>query len=82
MSGTDTAPHPEHQAKPDDPTDLTKPSWTYILRKTVREFQADRCTDIAAALTYYAVLSLFPAAIALLSLVACSARGRSRSTRW
>ena len=29
----------------------------------------DECTDLAAALTYYSVLALFPAAIALLSLV-------------
>jgi membrane protein len=54
---------------PDSPTDLKKRSWFYVARKTVREFTKDECTDIAAALTYYAVLSLFPALIALLSLV-------------
>ncbi|QWZ07281.1 YihY/virulence factor BrkB family protein [Nocardioides panacis] len=56
-------------AEPESPTDLTKPSWVYVLRKTAREFSADQCTDLAAALTYYAVLALFPAMIALLSLV-------------
>lgn len=56
-------------AKPDSPTDLTKPSWLYVARKTYREFTEDQCTDLAAALTYYAVLALFPASIALLSLV-------------
>ncbi|MDQ1538942.1 MAG: rane protein [Actinomycetota bacterium] len=55
--------------KPDSPTDLTKPSWGYVVRKTFREFSKDQCTDLAAALTYYAVLAIFPAAIALLSLV-------------
>nr|WP_218849075.1 YihY/virulence factor BrkB family protein [Nocardioides perillae] len=35
----------------------------------MREFGKDHCTDLAAALTYYAVLALFPATIALLSLV-------------
>ncbi len=60
---------PNHPSKPDAPTDITKPSWKYVARKTMREFSADQCTDLAAALTYYAVLALFPAAIALMSLV-------------
>lgn len=54
---------------PDGPSDLSARSWRHIVRKTVREFLSDECTDIAAALTYYAVLALFPAAIALMSLV-------------
>src|SRR6478672_7711475 len=62
-------PDPEHPDKPDTPTDLTKPSWKYILRKTVSEFADDECTDLAAALTYYAVLALFPALLALVSLL-------------
>ena len=48
---------------------LTKPSWKYIARKTLREFTDDQCTDLAAALTYYAVLALFPALLALVSLL-------------
>jgi len=64
--------------KPDSPTEITKPSWGYVARKTLREFSKDQCTDLAAALTYYAVLALFPAAIALLSLV--SLFGQSQST--
>lgn len=55
--------------KPDSPTDLDARSWKYVGRKTAREFMKDQCTDIAAALTYYAVLALFPALIAVLSLV-------------
>ncbi len=39
------------------------------LKRTVREFQEDNLTDWAAALTYYALLSLFPAMIALVSLL-------------
>jgi membrane protein len=65
----DRTPDPEHPDKPDTPTDLTKPSWKYILRKTVSEFSDDECTDLAAALTYYAVLALFPALLALVSLL-------------
>jgi len=47
-----------------------------VLRKTAREFLDDECTDLAAALTYYAVLAMFPAAVALLSLVGLVGRGR------
>jgi membrane protein len=64
-----TAPAPDASRKPDSPADLVKPTWGYALRKTVREFMDDQCTDLAAALTYYSVLALFPGAIALLSLV-------------
>jgi membrane protein len=39
------------------------------LKRTFKEFREDNLTDWAAALTYYAVLSLFPALIALVSLV-------------
>jgi membrane protein len=67
--GSDKAPDPDHPAKPGGPTDLTRPSWKYILRRTIREFSDDQCTDLAAALTYYAVLALFPALLALVSLL-------------
>ncbi|MDQ1593797.1 MAG: rane protein, partial [Arthrobacter pascens] len=64
-----TAPAPDDERKPDSPTDVTKPSWKYIARKTLREFTKDQCPDLAAGLTYYAVLSLFPALLALVSLL-------------
>lgn len=41
----------------------------YIVKKTVREFIDDGCTDVAAALTYYAVLAIFPALLALVSIL-------------
>jgi membrane protein len=44
-------------------------SWGAVLRRTVSEFRADNVTDWAAALTYYGVLSIFPALIALISVV-------------
>ncbi|MET3922892.1 YihY/virulence factor BrkB family protein [Arthrobacter sp. UYEF20] len=64
-----TAPAPDDSRKPDSPTDVTKPSWKYIAKKTLREFTKDQCPDLAAALTYYSVLSLFPALLALVSLL-------------
>ena len=55
--------------KPEKPTEIHKQSWKFIGRKVVREFSDDQCTDLAAALTYYAVLALFPAIVALISIV-------------
>jgi membrane protein len=40
-----------------------------VLKQTVRGFGDDGGTDLAAALTYYSVLAIFPGLIALLSLV-------------
>jgi membrane protein len=54
---------------PDNPADLSTRSWMATLKRTVREFKDDNVTDWAAALTYYAVLALFPALIALVAIV-------------
>lgn len=61
--------------KVDSPSDLDKHSWRFVARKTLREFSGDQCTDLAAALTYYAVLALFPAVIALTSLLGLVGQG-------
>lgn len=53
----------------ESPTELDRKTWWYAVRRAVREFRADDCTDLSAGLTYYAVLSLFPGLVALLSLV-------------
>ncbi len=63
------APDPEDDRKPDSPSELGAPSWKYAARSVLREFGKDQCTDIAAALTYYAVLAMFPALLALVSLL-------------
>jgi membrane protein len=39
------------------------------LKRTVREFREDNLTDWAAALTYYSVLAIFPALLALVSVL-------------
>ncbi|MDQ6751902.1 MAG: YihY/virulence factor BrkB family protein [Actinomycetota bacterium] len=64
-----TAPDPEDNRKPDTPMQLRKPAWRYILKRALREFGKDQCPDLAAALTYHAVLSVFPALLALVSLL-------------
>jgi membrane protein len=54
---------------PRHPTDLGKRSWWGVLKRTVSEFRADNLTDWAAAMTYYAILSIFPALIVLVSIL-------------
>ena len=64
-----SSPHPDDSRKPDDPTDLAKPAWGYVFKRTLNEFGKDQCTDIAAALTFFAVLAIFPALLALVSIL-------------
>ena len=43
--------------------------WGFILKRTLRSFTVDACTDLAAGLTYFGVLALFPAMIALVGIL-------------
>ncbi|MFF0156452.1 YihY/virulence factor BrkB family protein [Streptomyces sp. NPDC005263] len=52
----------------------TSTSWPAVLKGTVKEFMDDELTDRAAALTYYGVLSLFPALLVLVSLLGITGR--------
>jgi membrane protein len=51
------------------PTSLPRATWKDTLLRTKSEFKRDKLNHWAAALTYYAVLSLFPALVVLVSLV-------------
>src|SRR5437763_12606086 len=53
----------------DHPGELGTRSWWGVLKRTVREFQADNLTDWAAALTYYGILAIFPMLIVLVSIL-------------
>jgi membrane protein len=75
-----SAPHEDDSRKPDSPGDLTKPSWKFTLKKAFSEFGRDQCTDLAAALTYYAVLAVFPALLALVSLLGVFGQGESTTS--
>ncbi len=59
----------DERRAPDDPTDLPKKSWLGVLKRTLKEFKGDNLTHWAAALTYYGILSLFPALLALVSIL-------------
>jgi membrane protein len=54
---------------PDGPTDLKRESWTAALKRTWSEFREDNMSDWAAALTYYSVLAIFPALLAVVSVL-------------
>ncbi|MEW9529755.1 YihY/virulence factor BrkB family protein [Microbispora sp. NPDC049125] len=61
MSGPDDEPGPVDR--------LSRRDWQGVLRRTVKEFKEDNVQDWAASLTYYAVLSIFPGLIVLVSLL-------------
>ena len=49
--------------------DLPHDAWSGVLKRTYREYRADNLTDLAAALTYYGVLAIFPMLIVLVSIL-------------
>jgi membrane protein len=51
------------------PAALPRASWADTLKRTLRKAKDDKINHWGAALTYYAVLSLFPALLVLVSLV-------------
>ncbi|MER8009472.1 YihY/virulence factor BrkB family protein [Streptomyces sp. NPDC094149] len=57
------------RAAPDTPTKMPKGAWGAVFKGSLKEFKDDELTDRAAALTYYGVLSLFPALLVLVSLL-------------
>ncbi|MHA7270119.1 YihY/virulence factor BrkB family protein [Arthrobacter sp. HLT1-20] len=68
-TGQVAAPDPEDARKLQGVNELKTQSWKYITKRSLAKFSADGCTDMAASLTYYGVLSLFPAILALVSIV-------------
>jgi len=51
------------------PTALPRGTWKGTFKRTLTEFKEDKLNHWGAALTYYAVLSLFPALLVMVSLV-------------
>lgn len=63
------APAESDGRPPEKPTDLPHGAWSGVLKRTFKEYKADGLTDLAAALTYYGVLAIFPMLIVLVSLL-------------
>lgn len=57
------------EAAPDRPSQLGAGSYRDVVKRTVQEFREDNLTDWAAALTYYGILSIFPALIVFVSVI-------------
>ena len=60
---------PDKPTEPDKPTDVPRPAWGGVIKRTLREFSDDNLTDLAAALTYYGVLAIFPMLIVIVSVL-------------
>ncbi len=67
--GATTATHPDESGAVDSPSELSGPSKKAVVRRAAKEFRNDNLTTLAAALTYYAVLSVVPGLIVLISVV-------------
>ncbi len=72
-----STPDPDAERKPEAPTQLRPESWKYIFKRSLREFSREKCTDLAAALTHFSMLSLFPALLALVSLLGLVGQAQS-----
>jgi membrane protein len=59
----------ERPGVPSGPTEMGGGSWVAAGKRTLREFGNDQLQDRAAALTYYAVLSIFPGLLVVVSLL-------------
>jgi membrane protein len=69
VATTSSEPQPERARAPERPGKLPRRAWPGVLKRTFSEFSADNLTDWAAALTYYGIVSMFPALIALVSIL-------------
>ncbi|MGX1274816.1 YihY/virulence factor BrkB family protein [Streptomyces phaeoluteigriseus] len=59
-------------------TKMPKKSWRAVLRGTFKEFKDDELIDRAASLTYYGILSMFPALLVLASLLGITGQSTTR----
>ncbi|MBE7189460.1 YihY/virulence factor BrkB family protein [Jatrophihabitans endophyticus] len=59
----------ESRGAPDRPGDMPRAGWLAILKRSLQQFSHDDVTDRAAALTFFGVQALFPAVLALISVL-------------
>ena len=72
-------PNPDEAGVPDSLARLPRGSWRAAVKRTLAEFKRDNLSDRAAALTYYSVLSIFPAILVIVSLVGLAGKSASQS---
>ncbi len=64
---------PEH----DSPAQLSRGDWRVIFNRTVHEYRIHQVQDIAAALTFYALLATLPAMLATLAAIGIFGRAET-----
>jgi membrane protein len=69
MTSIEDRPAPDDPRKPDSLTDVSGRGFAHVVKRAAKEFRDDNCTDWAASLTYYGVLAMFPAIIAITSVI-------------
>jgi membrane protein len=74
-------PQREVEGGPETPLELGETGWRVVLKRSVKEFTADRCTITAGSLAYHWFLALFPALIALLGVTSLAHLGGGTVTR-
>jgi membrane protein len=67
-AGPEAAGEPERGRHANAPTEIPTLGWKDILWRTYEEFGNDRVMSVAAGVTFYALLALFPAIAALVSI--------------
>lgn len=65
----------EETARSKSPAGVSKPGWGYIFKRSVNSFTSNGGTDLAASLTYFTVLSIFPGLLAVVSLLGVFGQG-------
>lgn len=71
----------EREAKAAASAQYGRMPWKYVLGRTMREYGRDGCSDLAAGLTYFSILSALPALLALISVLGLVGAGRSGSKK-
>jgi len=69
---------PGGQEQPSSPTRLGGSGWLAAAKRSAREFRDDFLQDRAAALTYYAIQSIFPALLVLVSLLGLAGKSATQ----
>src|SRR6266498_2481974 len=78
-AGADGGTGSTEAQKPDRPSQLGAGHWRGAVKRTVAEYRVDNLSDWAAALTYYAVLSIFPALLVLVSAIGLAGHSATQS---
>jgi membrane protein len=63
---------------PSTPTKLDKQSWSGVVKRTAKQVGDDHLTTWAAALTYYAILSMFPGLLVLIAVLRLTGKANTQ----